>query len=221
MKHLRFALILLDSLLLATFLIGLILPGGCSKDPVPDPVPEEEPEDYTDLVAYFSGIEATLYVLPQYQEAVLASLGADPIGAHEAVAVMVCYDGAERLSTFKVLHELEQSTLAAKASSAREKAVEKLKKLEDALKERPVDKQSFKGRECLNVPEKYGTCHTIGATSTQTYKYPRQKCQPVAGSDGICTETNTLGMAESRTYNNRDCTGDYKAKEIFEWVCQK
>jgi len=201
-------------LLLAVFL----LPASCSQKE--EELVVEEPEDdvdYSNLAAYFSGMEHTLFVLPEHIESVLNALGADFTGTETLVMVYPNYKDEWVPTTFKITTVNTQESLIEIAINTRQ-ATEEILAFDVTATSKPMDSQTYSNRACIPVPEKYGTCHVIGNRSSITYKYPRRKCKG-EGSEK-CIEYLTPTWSETRTYQNRNCSGPYTAVGTNEWVCK-
>lgn len=200
------------------FLAVFLFPASCSKNE--EELVEEETEDdtdYSNLAAYFSGMENTLFVLPEHAASVLNALGADMTGTETLVMVYPNYKGDWIPTTFRMTTVKAQELLIEIAINTRQ-ATEEILAFDATATSKPVDSQTYFNSTCVPVPEKYGTCHVIGNRSTVTYKYPRNKCKKEG--TGRCTEFLSPGWSETRTYKNRNCSGDYKAVETNEWICR-
>ena len=201
-------------LLLAIF----FLPASCSKNEEEPIIEEIEDEvDYSNLAAYFSGMENTLFVLPEHVESVLNALGADFTGTETLVMVYPNYKDDWVPITFRMTTVNSQESLIEIAINTRQ-TTEEILAFDATATSKPMDSQTYFNSTCVQVPEKYGTCHVIGNRSTVTYKYARNKCKKEG--TGRCTEFLTPGWSETRTYKNRNCSGAYTAVETNEWICK-
>jgi|GEM_PF-4163487 hypothetical protein len=200
-------------LLLAVFL----LPASCAKE---EALIEEEPDndvDYNNLAAYFSGMEHTLFVLPEHVESVLNTLGADVTSTETLLMVYPNYKDEWVPTTFKITTVNAQESLIEIAINTRQ-ATEEILAFDATATSKPMDSQTYFNSTCVSVPEKYGTCHVIGNQSSITYKYPRRKCK--SEGTGNCIEFLSLGWSQTRTYQNRNCSGNFTVVETNEWVCR-
>lgn len=200
-------------LLLAVFL----LPASCAKDEAPVEEETEDDVDYSNLAAYFSGMEHTLFVLPEHVESVLNALGADFESTETLVMVYPNYKDEWVPTTFRMTTVNAQESLIEIAINTRQ-ATEEILAFDATAASKPRDSQTYFNSTCVPVPEKYGTCHVIGNQSSITYKYPRRKCKG-EGSEK-CIEFLSPTWSETRTYQNRNCNGPYTAVGTNEWVCR-
>lgn len=220
MKNFKMSRTLMSKGIVLLSLIAFLLPVSCVKNTeviIPD-TGEDDEADYSNLAAYFSGMESTLFVLPEFAESVLISLGADQTNGEKYVMAHPNYDGDWMTVSFGVVPVNSQEKLIELAITTRQQTDEILAAGVTASA-KPADSQTYFNSQCVYVDEKYGTCHVIGNRSTVTYKYPRNKCQK--GGTGKCTEYLSPGWSETRTFKNRDCSGSFTKKETNEWVCKK
>jgi len=194
------------------------LPASCSKNEDEPIIEETEDEvDYGNLAAYFSGMERTLFVLPEHVESVLNTLGAEFTGTENLVMVYPNYDGDWLPTTFRMATVNSQELLVEIAINTRQ-TTEEILASDPMATLNPKDSHTNYNSTCVSVPEKFGTCHVIDNKSTATYKPRRWKCKP--GGTERCTEYLEIGKSETRTYQNRNCSGDYTSVPTNEWICQ-
>lgn len=224
MKKFRFALVALNSFFALCLIATLMVPVSCAKEKMSkiddaNLLDDDVEPDWERLAAFFDGLQGVLYVDPDFLFEVLQSMGADLLDLDKALAMLLSHDGQWRMTQF-VVEPATGAGLVATTKSGIQRMNEAIEHSRDAIAERPVNSMSYRGKSCALQPARFGMCHVIGQESSVVYRYPMKKCVQASDMRKVCTEFHTEGLAENRTYSNRSCTGDYKARVLFDWACR-
>lgn len=203
---------------------GGLLPAACDRAQNPIVTEPDTPgnTDSSQCVAYFSPLEQALYVVPEYLERVLGSLGAVPTSS----------------GSFEMVHPLSQGDYATLTFSVRSTPVESIAAL--AIQQDSILTQLVASGETANLPAsalsynykecgewkapRIGLCQVIGDHSERTYTDSHRKCDKPAGRNSVCTEFRTQGYYENRYYANTNCDPPYvpaKTTQLWLYHCRR